>query len=130
MRPGQKHPAAAGGCGIAVVPPKPWVIGDNVNLAVGQGDLQVTPLQLAVAYAAIANGGKGIRPHLGLNITSPNGTVQQQIATPPTRHVAINPGNLAAVRRGLRYGSSQLGGTSADVFIEVPEAGLRCYGSR
>ena len=116
-----KHPAAAGGCGIAVVPPEPWVIGDNVNVAVGQGDLQVTPLQLAVAYAAIANGGTIIRPHLGLDITSPNGTVQQQIATPPTRHVAINPGNLAAVRRGLRYGSSQLGGTSADVFSRFPK---------
>ena len=39
--------------------------GDNVNLAVGQGDLQATPLQMAVAYAAIANGGRVVRPHLG-----------------------------------------------------------------
>src|SRR5215211_3372890 len=41
-----------------------WSGGDNVNLAVGQGDLQATPLQLATAYAAIANGGKVVTPHL------------------------------------------------------------------
>ena len=44
---------------------RPWSTGDNVNLAVGQGDLQATPLQLADAYAAIANGGTVVRPHLG-----------------------------------------------------------------
>ena len=37
-------------------------VGDNVNLAVGQGDLQATPLQMAVAYATIANGGQGRAP--------------------------------------------------------------------
>ena len=36
---------------------RPWTLGDNVNIAVGQGDLQASPLQMAVAYAAIANGG-------------------------------------------------------------------------
>ena len=42
-----------------------WSGGDNVNLAVGQGDLQATPLQLAIAYAAIENGGRVVTPHLG-----------------------------------------------------------------
>ena len=37
---------------------RPWSVGDNINLSVGQGDLQADPLQMAVAYAAIANGGK------------------------------------------------------------------------
>ena len=44
------------------VPPnltdRPWSSGDNVNLAVGQGDLQADPLQMAVAYSAVANGGR------------------------------------------------------------------------
>ena len=47
-------------------PTAPWSVGDNVNLAVGQGDLQADPLQMAVAYAAIANGGDIVRPHVGL----------------------------------------------------------------
>ena len=42
-----------------------WSAGDNVNLAVGQGDLQATPLQLATAYSTIITGGRVPRPHLG-----------------------------------------------------------------
>ena len=41
-----------------------WLPGDTVNLAIGQGDLLVTPLQLADAYAGIANGGKVMKPHV------------------------------------------------------------------
>ena len=52
---------------------RPWSLGDNVNLAVGQGDVQATPLQMAVAYAAIANGGKIVRPHLGIAVEDDGG---------------------------------------------------------
>ena len=44
---------------------RPWSTGDNVNLAVGQGDLQATPLQMATAYSAIANGGRVVQPAPG-----------------------------------------------------------------
>ena len=50
-----------------------WSLGDNVNLAIGQGDVQVDPLQMAVAYAAIANGGDIVRPHVGLRVTGSAG---------------------------------------------------------
>ena len=72
----------------------PWTVGDNVNLAVGQGDFLATPLQLAVAYAAIENGGTVVRPHVGLQITDPDGRVLQQIepqAGAPRRHPADRP---------------------------------------
>ncbi|HDZ59538.1 MAG TPA: penicillin-binding protein 2, partial [Actinobacteria bacterium] len=45
-----------------------WMPGDSVNLSIGQGDILVTPLQLATAYAAIANGGRVVTPHVGLRV--------------------------------------------------------------
>jgi penicillin-binding protein 2 len=106
-------------CGIA--DGRPWSIGDNINLAVGQGDVQVTPLQLATAYSAIANGGTVVRPHIGLDVQDPDGTLRQQIDPPPARHVNINADYLGAIRAGLRAAASQPGGTSADVFSSFPE---------
>ena len=58
-------------CGIS--DKRPWSLGDNINLAVGQGDVQATPLQMAVAYAAIENGGKVVRPHLGVAVEDDGG---------------------------------------------------------
>jgi penicillin-binding protein 2 len=106
-------------CGIA--DGRPWSIGDNINLAVGQGDVQVTPLQLAVAYSALANGGTIVRPHVGLSIQNQDGTVLQNINPPASRHININSVYLAAIRQGLRDAASQPGGTSADVFANFPE---------
>ena len=40
---------------------RPWSVGDNINLSVGQGDIAANPLQMAVAYAAVANGGRVLR---------------------------------------------------------------------
>jgi penicillin-binding protein 2 len=60
---------------------RPWSAGDNVNLAVGQGDLQATPLQLAVAYSTIANGGKVVRPHLGQKIEDGQGRQVEELRT-------------------------------------------------
>jgi penicillin-binding protein 2 len=114
-----KHPP--GGCGIADGTDRPWSIGDNESLAVGQGDVQVTPLQLAVAYSAVANGGTVVTPHLGLDVQSPDGFVQRSLNPAPQRHVNINPLYLETIRAGLRAAASQPGGTSADVFQDFPE---------
>src|SRR5260370_30277175 len=74
-----------GGCGIADGTNRPWSIGDNINLAVGQGDVQVTPLQLAVAYSTLANGGTVVRPHIGLDVQEPDAPILQRIGPPPPR---------------------------------------------
>ena len=76
---------------------RPWSAGDNVNLSVGQGDLQADPLQMAVAYAAIANGGTVVRPHVGLQVEDAAGRVRagdrprrrraRSRSTPPTAQV-------------------------------------------
>jgi penicillin-binding protein 2 len=95
---------------------RPWSVGDNVNLAVGQGDLQATPLQLAVAYSTVINGGKVPTPHLGLRIEDGAGRLLQKVEPPPARHVAIDPNYRQAIMDGLQQAASAPGGTSADVF--------------
>jgi cell division protein FtsI/penicillin-binding protein 2 len=97
-----------------------WSGGDNVNLSVGQGDLQATPLQLAVAYAAIANGGRVITPHLGLQVEDGAGRQLEEIRKPAKRRIDFDPTTLAAVREGLKAAAGQEGGTSADVFKGFP----------
>ncbi|HEY7622294.1 MAG TPA: penicillin-binding transpeptidase domain-containing protein, partial [Solirubrobacteraceae bacterium] len=66
-------------CGYADGSNRPWSEGDEVNLAVGQGDLQATPLQMAVAYATIANNGHRVRPHLGEAVEDAGGRLLQRI---------------------------------------------------
>ncbi len=114
-----KHPASQGGCGIGSG--TPWTYGDNVNTAVGQGDVQVSPLQLAVAYSALANGGAIVTPHVGEDIQSSTGTILQRIDPRARRHLHINPEYLSTIRTGLREAASQPGGTSADVMGSFPE---------
>jgi penicillin-binding protein 2 len=99
---------------------RPWSGGDNVNLSVGQGDLQATPLQLAVAYATIANGGRVITPHLGMQVEDAAGRQLEEIRKPPKRRVDFDPGALTAVRDGLRAAAMESPGTSADVFAGFP----------
>jgi penicillin-binding protein 2 len=113
-------------CGIA--DGRPWSVGDNENLAVGQGDLEATPLQLGVAYSALENGGNVVRPHLGLEVDAPDGTVLQRIDPPPSRRLHIDAQNLDAIRAGLHAAASQSGGTSADVFANWDQARYPVYG--
>ena len=99
---------------------RPWSVGDNVNLAVGQGDLQATPLQMAVAYSAIANGGRVVTPHIGLRIEDAVGRLQQEIEPPPSRRVKIDESHRQAILSGLQLAAGAPGGTSADVFAGFP----------
>jgi penicillin-binding protein 2 len=98
----------------------PWTIGQNINLAVGQGYLQVAPLQLAVAYAAVANGGYVVRPHLGERVEDAGGRVIQEFNQPSRRKLDIKPQNRQAILDGLRMAASAPGGTSAGVFKDFP----------
>jgi penicillin-binding protein 2 len=116
--------AAAAGCGISDM--RPWSTGDNMNAAVGQGDVQGTPLQMAVAYATIANGGRVVRPHLGMEVEDANGSPLQRIEHPPGRRVPIEPGWLDAIRTGLH--DATLGGTSAAVFEGWDQSAFPVYG--
>jgi penicillin-binding protein 2 len=99
---------------------RPWTVGDNVNLSVGQGDLAANPLQMAVAYAAIANGGKVLRPRLGMRIENSAGQAKQDLEAPTPRPLKINPDYRSAILDGLRGAASAPGGTSTPVFETFP----------
>jgi penicillin-binding protein 2 len=104
---------------------RPWSAGDNINLSVGQGDLQTTPLQMAVAYATIGNGGSVVRPHLAQRIEDQNGRVVQEINPAPRRTLEIAESTRSAILDGLELAATAPGGTSYEVFggFPVPVAG-------
>jgi penicillin-binding protein 2 len=114
-----KH--SPGGCGIADGTNRPWSQGDDVNLAVGQGDVQVTPLQLAVAYSTLANGGTVVTPHVGLDVQSADGTVLQRISPGPRRRIPLSPIYRTTIMQGLHEAAQSSGGTSYDVMGNFPE---------
>jgi penicillin-binding protein 2 len=104
---------------------RPWTQGDNVNLAVGQGDVQVTPLQLARAYAALANGGTLVSPHVGGRIVNVDGKTVKVIKPPPARHLQISNETRNVILGGMHRAADEAGGTSYAVMgsFPIPVAG-------
>lgn len=113
---------ALGECGYQ---DRPWGPGDNVNLAIGQGDLGASPLQMAVAYAAIANGGYIVTPHLGQRVEDNEGRALQEFEASRRRKLPIDASYRQAILDGLTQAAQGGGGTSTSVFegFQVPVAG-------
>jgi penicillin-binding protein 2 len=104
---------------------RPWSAGDNIQLATGQGDLQTNPLQMAIAYATLANGGTVVTPHVGKEVTDAAGRVLKEFDPKPRRHIRINPAYRAAILEGLHDAAQNGAGTSFEVFgnFPIPVAG-------
>jgi penicillin-binding protein 2 len=113
---------------------RPWEPGDDMDLAVGQGDLQTDPLQMAVAYSTLANAfmhnGEGWvpTPHLGEAIESPSGGIVQALSFPPRRRVKLDDANLNLVMEGIHDATSETGGTSEDVWSGWNQEKYPVYG--
>jgi penicillin-binding protein 2 len=103
-----------------------WKPGDSIQLAIGQKDLLVTPLQMARFYALIANGGKLVRPHLAMQVEEGGGTphspprVVHTFPAPVPQSVGLNATYLNAVRDGLWQATHSSTGTSTSVFGNFP----------
>ncbi len=95
-----------------------WRGGDAVNMSIGQGDVQATPLQVASSYAAIANGGTLWRPHVGREVVAVDGTVEA-IAPEAFGTLPMTPTDLAFIESGL-IGVTSPGGTAARPFAGFP----------
>lgn len=79
-----------------------WYIGDTYNFSIGQGDVLVTPLQIANMTAAIANGGKLMEPHIVHSLIDPVAKKETEIAPRVIREDFISSENLEIVKLGMR----------------------------
>ena len=93
-----------------------WQPGYDIQMAIGQGDLTVSPMQLAVAYSAIANGGKLVTPHIGKALLDSQGNVVKRFDPAPQRDLNLSPELLSEIRQGLYEASHSSLGTSSSVF--------------
>jgi penicillin-binding protein 2 len=103
----------------ALYPEPTWLPGDNINMSVGQGDMLVTPLQLANGFAAIANGGTLYRPQVGMEIRRPDGTLVRRVKPEPIGRVPAKRSTLAFLRTALT-GVVQGDGTASSAFSGFP----------
>lgn len=92
--------------------PEGYTLGAAVNVSVGQGATTVTPLQLAVAYAALANGGTVFEPQVGLRIEPVDGSSPIDLPARPRRKLELPKEALDLVREGLRKVVNDPGGTA------------------
>ena len=103
-----------------------WKPGDSIQLAIGQKDLQVTPLQMARFYALIANGGKLVTPHVVQAVQQgdarggPTGPLTLRRFSPPPQEIAIDRDALDVVRDGLYQATHSTNGTSSTIFGHFP----------
>jgi penicillin-binding protein 2 len=115
-RPGSGLPNEAAG----LIPTHAWLdehspegfqYGQVLNVSVGQGDTRVSPLQMALAYSAIANGGVVYYPRLVDSITNDTGAVIFQYPSRVRRRLPLSSDHIEEVRRGLIAAVNREGGT-------------------
>lgn len=86
--------------------------GFALNASIGQGSVNVTPLQLAMAFAAVSNGGTLYKPRLVRRIETATGELVEQFPPEVVRELDLAPAQLAAVMDGLRSVVQEPGGTA------------------
>ena len=103
-----------------------WFTGDNVNLAVGQGEMLATPLQLANAYAAFSNGGTVFSPNIAMRIAEPSSLdgglpkIDRQIGPRVLRTIGLSSNVRDPILAGLIGAVRSSDGTASPVFAGFP----------
>lgn len=92
--------------------------GDAVNISIGQGDTVVTPLQMAMAYAAIANGGTVYEPRVVKAIMNADGSVAEKIEPKVKNKLPISNETLKYIQKSLE--TTTISGTGAPPFVGFP----------
>ncbi len=94
-----------------------WWDGDTYNLSIGQGFLQITPLEVVNSFAAIANGGKLLQPQVVKEIVNDKKEVVEEIKPKIIRQDFINPDNLQIVREGMRQAVTGINSPQASAVL-------------
>lgn len=97
-----------------------WYSGDNVNLAIGQGEVVVTPLQLANAYATFANGGTRWKPRIGMKVVTQTGKLIRELEPKVDGKVNLPPAVRDPILSGLLGVTASADGTAGYVFSGFP----------
>lgn len=97
-----------------------WVRGDAVNMGIGQGDVQVTPLQIANIFAAIANGGTLYRPTLIDRIGAGGGAPEEPFPAQINGELPLSADLLAVLRESLWKVANDNAGTATHRFVDLP----------
>ena len=92
--------------------------GDAVNSSIGQGDTVVSPLQMAMAYAAIANGGTVYEPRIVKAVMNADGSVAERIEPKVKSVLPISSETLKYIQKSLK--STTVSGTGAPPFVGFP----------
>lgn len=98
----------------------PWMEGDTANLCIGQGEITVTPLQMVVLTAAVANRGKVFRPRIVAKVDGGDADLEDKVFAPAevVHEVKMNPHNLDIVQRAMLADVSEKGGSGVPAFVE------------
>jgi penicillin-binding protein 2 len=104
--------------------PEGYQHGFALNASIGQGDITATPLQLAMAYAALSNGGILYRPQLVRRVEDAYGNLVEEFQPEVTGRLDVPPEHLQAIVQGLRAVVNEPGGTAfyrrpRDLEVEV-----------
>ncbi len=97
-----------------------WKPGDSINLAIGQGNLETTPMQAAVTYAAIANGGYLVTPHVGVKIVDAQGDLVRRLPYTQPHSLGISQETIGVVQNALHLAATTPSGTSYATFGDYP----------
>ena len=95
-----------------------WTTGDSYNMAIGQGDVLGTPMQVLVSTAAVANGGYVVKPQFVQQTVDTQNRVQWQYEPETQERLPVDPGLLAYVQKGMWYAVNGVAGTAGNSRVE------------
>lgn len=104
----------------AAYPFDTWYTADQLEMAFGQGETLITPIQMANAYATFANGGTRYQPQIASGIVSPSGKLIKKFTPVVEGHVALSSADRAAMLKGFEGAVQSSSGTAGGTFVGFP----------